>query len=60
MFRFLDAAEAQRAMAGELASDGVRSEPQLDFAQRVAQRLEVLRQLNRRRDAVRLRVSSSL
>lgn len=47
-------------MAGELASDGVRSEPQLDFAQRVAQRLEVLRQLNRRRDAVRLRVSSSL
>lgn len=53
LFRFRDATLAQQAMEGRLASDGVMRPECQSFDDAVARRLEVLRALNRRLEAVR-------
>ena len=55
LFRPMDADRARAAMEGRLPSDGATAQPRT-FDEQVADRLAVLRALNRRRDVLRAAV----
>ncbi len=58
LFRPMDAEQARAAMEGRLSSDCVTGRPR-SFDEQVADRLAILRALNRRRDVVRAALESS-
>ena len=53
LFRFMDGERAQQAMEGRLESDGALGRHLRSFDEAVAHRLQILRALNRRREAMR-------